>query len=132
MLLDIIMTCQDNGRRMPKFTQTFFLQMLLSNRDNPYVATALEGPFSAFPAPQRYRKDSQLYSSAAASMLTNFKGVLQGSSTREFYKGVLFQELPCPRVRGPSEALRLHLAPRAQPPRQAVPRRQGHQLLGRA
>ena len=80
MLLDIIMTCQDNGRRMPKFTQTFFLQMLLSNRVNPYVATALEGPFSAFPAPQRYRKDSQLYSSAAASMLTNFKGVLQGSS----------------------------------------------------
>ena len=47
MLLDIIMTCQDDGQRKPEFTQTFFLQ--------------------------RYRGDGQLYCSAAAGMVTNFK-----------------------------------------------------------
>jgi len=72
MALDIIMSCQDRGTPLPDFDQTFFRQLMLDSSKVEGVEETAR-LFAEFPDPVRYVGDGQLYSSAALSMVTNFK-----------------------------------------------------------
>ena len=72
MLLDIVMRRQDANRALPEMTQTFFRQLLLADPGNQAVQECMADTFASFPSPPRFVGDSQLYSSAAARMVTTF------------------------------------------------------------
>jgi hypothetical protein len=72
MLLDIVMRYQGGGVPLPEMDQSFFRQLLLADRENPSVDACVADTFASFPSPQRFAGDGQLYSSAAARMVTTF------------------------------------------------------------
>ena len=76
MLLDIILRNLDRGTTLPEFDQTFFRQLLLTDPSNSHVAESTRDAFAKCSTIKRYKGDGQLYSSAAKSMMTNFKNSL--------------------------------------------------------
>ena len=76
MLLDIILRNLDRGTALPEFDQTFFRQLLLTDPYNSHVAESTRDAFAKCSTIKRYKGDGQLYSSAAKSMMTNFKNSL--------------------------------------------------------
>ena len=76
MLLDVVMRCQDSNVPLPEMDQTFFRQLLLADPGNSSVRGCLADTFASFPSPPRFVGDGQLYSSAAARMVTTFGNCL--------------------------------------------------------